>query len=503
MYKASVFLFFLVLFSCPSRETIGQVTGIESRPANETNTKVKRLVHEGIELTDAGQLPQAVLAFEEAIRLDPDYADAHAALGRAYFKMRQWRRAVDYLHRAAALNTKQRQATNGSQQQSAATNPNANGAQKQQEPETATPKDSPSVRPRVAGPPPSGQTVKSESPEVKSQSVASEVSRPATQTSSSPPIKLDTVEVPQRTSPEVEKTTSEVLPLKSEAASVPEQKQEPAGDRVSMSASPVSPNPESPGVSPIPLKPSNEDVSLTKIYRVGPGDVLDVRINEAEPRQSTLFTVTPAGQLEHPILAEPLSVSALTTEEIETKIQDELKKRALIDNPQVTVGVRDYASHSILVTGLVKDSGTKFLRREAIPLYVVVADADPLPEAAKVTVLRSEQNQMYEIDLTKVADMSLLVRPGDVINLQRNETQFIYVGGEVKAPGEKIFRRGITLTQAILSAGGMTPKSKVAEIDRDDGKGFLVKTSFKLDDIQTGKIMDPLLRPGDRITIQR
>ena len=442
MYKATAFLFFLVLFSCSS-ETIGQVTGTESRPANETNTKVKRLVNEGIELTGVGQLAQAVRALEEAIRLDPHHAEAYAALGRAYFKMREWRRAVDYLHRAAALNQ----------------------AKKLPDPTTTE-----------------------------------------TQTSASPALKLDTVEVPPQTPTvvmPVAQTSGEASPLKSDEASAPEQKQEPTGDKVSMSASPVSPNPETPGVSPIPLKPSNEDISLTKIYRVGPNDVLDVRINEAEPRQSTLFTVTAAGLLEHPILAEPLSVSALTTEEIGIKIQDDLKKRALIDNPQVTVGVRDYASHSIHVTGLVKDSGTKFLRREAIPLYVVVADADPLPEAAKVTVLRREQNQMFEIDLTKVADMSLLVRPGDVINLQRNETQFIYVGGEVKAPGEKIFRRGITLTQAILSAGGMTPKSKVAEIDRDDGKGFLVKTSFRLNDIQTGKMMDPLLRPGDRITIQR
>ena len=254
---------------------------------------------------------------------------------------------------------------------------------------------------------------------------------------------------------------------------------------------------------PIPLNSANEDVSLTRIYRVGPGDVLDVRINQSQPQQSTLFTVTPAGLLEHPLLAEPLNVSALTTDEIESRIQTDLKQRAVIENPEVSVAVRDYASHSILVSGLVKESGTRFLRREAIPLYVVVADAQPLPEAAKVTVVRNELNQMFEVDLTKVADMNLLVRPGDVVNLQRNETLFIYVGGEVKAPGEKVFRPGLTLTQAIISAGGVTSKSKVAEISRNDDQGFLVKTSAKLKDIQTGKVMDPVIKAGDRIMILR
>jgi protein involved in polysaccharide export with SLBB domain len=465
MYKAFWFWFLLVLFSCSASPAIGQVTSKASRPSNTTNTEATRLLQEGIDLTDAGQLPQAVRAFEEAIKLDPHYAEAYAALGRAYFKMREWRRAVDNLRRAAALNA------------------------------------TPAVAATVVSPTPSTQAAQPEPSEVKTQPAESPVNKPA-------PVEpvAQTAERSQETPPQEtqgEKTDAEVSPSKTGAASAQEEKQEPSGVSVSMSSSPTSSTVESRGVTPIPLTPSNEDVSLTKVYRVGPGDVLDVRIKEAQPGQSTLFTVTPTGLLEHPMLAEPLNVSTLTTEEIETKIQDDLKKRALIDDPKVTVGVRDYASHSILVSGLVKESGTKFLRREAIPLYVVVADAQPLPEAGKVTVVRNELKQMFEIDLTETAEMSLLVRPGDVINLQPNETQFIYIGGEVKAPGEKIFRRGLTLTQAIISAGGMTSKSKVAEIGRDDGSGFLVKTSFNLKDIQTGKAMDPLIKIGDRIMILR
>ncbi|HKR12390.1 MAG TPA: polysaccharide biosynthesis/export family protein [Pyrinomonadaceae bacterium] len=465
MYRAFI-LFFVVLFGTSSRETIGQVT---SRPANETTTEAKRLVQEGIELTGAGQLPQAVRALEEAVKLDPHSADAYSALGRAYFKMREWRMAVDNLHRASALNAKQRQ-----------------------EQKTAVPRDSVPVRTELVRAEPvklepvKTELVKPQLPEEKPDAVSQ-----AHPVAATLPNVINALDLTQLTALEIP------LPEK------PAEKQEPIGVSVSLSeAPPPSPTEVNP-VSPIPIKPSNEDVSLTKIYRVGPGDVLDVRTNEAQAGQSTLFTITPAGQLEHPLLAEPLNVSALTPEEIQTRIQDDLKKRALSENPVVAVGVRDYASHTILVSGLVKDSGTKILRREAIPLYVVVADAQPLPEAARVTVVRNELSQMFEIDLTDVVEMNLLVRPGDVVNLLANETQFIYVGGEVKAPGEKIFRRGLTLTQAIISAGGVTKKSKVAEIGRDDGQGFLLKTNFKLKDIQTGKTMDPLIKPGDRIMILR
>ena len=97
--------------------------------------------------------------------------------------------------------------------------------------------------------------------------------------------------------------------------------------------------------------------------------------------------------------------------------------------------------------------------------------------------------------------MNLLVRPGDVITLVAPVTQFVYVGGEVKSPGEKTYRRGLTLTQAIIAAGGVTPKAKEARLGRDDGKGFLVVTRFKLKEIESGKIQDPVIKPGDRITI--
>jgi polysaccharide biosynthesis/export protein len=243
------------------------------------------------------------------------------------------------------------------------------------------------------------------------------------------------------------------------------------------------------------------DLALTKLYRVGAGDVLDIRINDAQSPQSTLFTITPAGLLEHPLLAEPLPVGGLSVEEIGSSIEGDLKRRALAESPKVSVAVRDYASHTILVSGLVKDSGTKILRREAIPLYVVVADAQPLPEAARVTVLRAEANEAYDIDLAQPAEMNLLVRPGDVITLHANVTQFLYIGGEVKSPGEKIFRRGLTLTQALIAAGGVTNKAKEARLGRDDGKGFLTVTRIKLKDIESGKVPDPQVRPGDRITI--
>lgn len=248
-------------------------------------------------------------------------------------------------------------------------------------------------------------------------------------------------------------------------------------------------------------KVSADEQALTTIYRVGPGDVLDVRVNDVASTESTAFTITPSGFLEHPGLAQPLPVVGLTVDEISSKFEDDLKRGGLGADTRVSVGVRDYVSHAILVSGLVKEPGTKILRREAIPLYVVVADAQPLREAAKAILFQKKSNQVYTVDLAEPVDMNLLVHPGDVLTIEANPTQFFYIGGEVKSPGEKPFRRGLTLTQAIIIAGGLNGKSGEARLARDDGKGFLVMIRYKLKDIDSGKRPDPLIQAGDRITI--
>lgn len=423
MFRSLIILIVVVVVSSFSATPISAQGRLNKDFASsrETHSEAKRLYGEGVKYALAGLFSQAAQLFQQATKLDPQFADAHFSLGHAYYDMRRWQDAIDSLQRALELNPSDLEA----------------------------------------------QDLLEQSRDMLARETGKKVS-PASVTS--PPVA---------------------------AKSAPQ----PVANKVSLSEKPT----------PAPVPPTetstNEanaaanELALTKLYRVGPGDVLDVRINDAAATQSTLFTVTPAGLLEHPSLAEPLHVGGLSVDEIRASIESDLKRRALSENPKVSVAVRDYASHTILVSGLVKDSGTKILRREAIPLYVVVADAQPLPEAAKATVVRSESNQTYEIDLAQPAEMNLLVRPGDVITVHANPTQFLYIGGEVKSPGEKTYRRGLTLTQAILAAGGTTKKAKEARLGRDDGRGFLTVTTLKLKDIESGKVPDPMVRPGDRIMI--
>lgn len=248
-------------------------------------------------------------------------------------------------------------------------------------------------------------------------------------------------------------------------------------------------------------KRAASDEALTGIYRVGAGDVLDVRLTDAGTTQLTLFNVSATGFFQHPDLSAPVLAAGLTVGEIAERIEADLKQKSSIANPKVSVAVEEYISHTILVSGLVREPGTKSLKREAIPLFVVVADAQPLPEAGRVRVQRNVSNQSFTIDLSETAALNMLARPGDVITLLERQPQFFYVSGRVNSPGEKIFRRGLTLTQAIIAAGGLGKDGKKAQLARDNGRGFLSVTVYKLKDIDSGRLPDPQIQPGDRITI--
>jgi polysaccharide export outer membrane protein len=264
------------------------------------------------------------------------------------------------------------------------------------------------------------------------------------------------------------------------------------GERVALTEKPADKTP--------PNIPDRKN-DLAALYKVGAGDVLDIRIAGSPNQESTLFTVSSTGMLEYPILGQPLKVLGLTTNEISTNIGAEMRRLAIGRESDPQVGVRDYNSHTILVSGLVKEPGTKILRREAIPLYVVLADAQPLPEASQVTVISQHSDKARVIELSDAQQTSMLVLPGDVVSVTQASKQFFYVGGEVKAPGEFSYHKGLSLTQAILAAGGVSPSGEKVELTRGAGDGLLSLSKFKLKDINNGKVPDPLIEPGDRIMV--
>jgi polysaccharide export outer membrane protein len=241
--------------------------------------------------------------------------------------------------------------------------------------------------------------------------------------------------------------------------------------------------------------------AATLVYRVGPGDVLDIQLSNYPSRNSTLFTVLPDGLLEYPLAGNPIVVRGMTTVEIAALLQQRIK---IFDNPKVKVDVRDYASHAVTIVGFVSAPGTKILRREAVPLYTLLAEALVLPEAARATITRPGAPPIV-VDLKDSRLAAALILPGDSIKVTGAPAaiaQYFFVGGEIKSPGQKPFHPGLTLTQAILASGGTKTSADLkVKVSRQATDGKLATEEFNLRKIQTGKAPDPVLKSGDRLEV--
>lgn len=271
-----------------------------------------------------------------------------------------------------------------------------------------------------------------------------------------------------------------------------------AASGVGMSASEAAPG------TTAATAPVVDDPDPTAVYRVGPGDVLDIRLLKRGARPtSTAFEVTPTGLLSYPSLAEPLKAAGLTTNQIATRLGAQLKLKAVGADPEIAVGVRDYASHAIIVSGMVKEAGTKVLQREGVPLYVIIAYAQPLPGAGQALVVSRATGRTTAVDISDASATKMLVRPGDVITVSPRPEQYVYVSGAVRQPGQKRFSIGLTLTQAIMAAGGVVSSqgATFVTVTRQEVDGRLASTRYSVAEIKAGKTPDPLMRPGDRVEV--
>jgi protein involved in polysaccharide export with SLBB domain len=277
-----------------------------------------------------------------------------------------------------------------------------------------------------------------------------------------------------------------------------------ARPRIAAATAKIESEPVKVSTAPTTISAPTTPSAPTQIYRVGVGDILDIQIRDSLSTRSTLFTVTDGGLLDYPLAGAPLAVGGLTTDAIAQLLRSAIK---VLNNPEINVQVRDYASHTAKVIGFVSLPGDKVLRREAVPLYVVISQAMPLDDAVSVTIVRNGKD-LTAIDLAYISFTNQTVLAGDVIKVSAqtpaSSTEYFFAGGEVNAPGQKSFHTGLSLTQAIMASGGTSMNAgAVVRVSRQGSDGRLTAIEYNLRSIQNGKAADPLIQKNDRVEVSR
>jgi len=206
---------------------------------------------------------------------------------------------------------------------------------------------------------------------------------------------------------------------------------------------------------------------FTQEYRVGPKDLLEISVFGADELSRTV-RVSEDGKVTLPLLGEVL-VDGLTKSELEKKLADLLGEK-YVQNPQVTVFIREYQSKRVSVLGAVEKPGPYQLLGR-LTLMQIVSEAGGLTRDAgsDIIIIRqlldgtstSLRISIDDLFLKGDAQLNVPLEPGDIVNIPVDKLVAVYVFGQVKNPGALQVKRSAipTLLQAIAQAGGFTERA--------------------------------------------
>lgn len=220
-------------------------------------------------------------------------------------------------------------------------------------------------------------------------------------------------------------------------------------------------------------------------YRIGPGDVLDIRVFNRPLLSRDAVRVDGRGMIRMPLLEEEIDAACRT----EGELAQEIAKRYLKyqRNPNVEVFVKDYNSQPVAVIGAVARPGQFRLQRRVRLLELLTYAGGPAERsgsrlnivhaparfqcsAAKDGQLAEAQKELealtsYNLNdtLRGVDEANPYVEPGDIIDLP--EADQVFIVGNIERPRSIPLKdQPITVSMAVAMAGGTLPDTKTSKI---------------------------------------
>lgn len=256
--------------------------------------------------------------------------------------------------------------------------------------------------------------------------------------------------------------------------------------------------------------PTSDGPGVAGHYEIGAEDLLEITVFEL-PELNRTVRVAADGSISMPLVGV-IPVSGLSQRAVEQRLRALLQERFL-ENPQVSVFIREHRSKTISVIGAIQTPGTLETLGIQNLLQAISAAGGLTREAGhNLFILRSLPDggqRRIEIDLHGLTirgdpELNIALAPGDVINIPIEDPLLIYVSGAVRAPGRIEVKRSdrVTLLQAITQAGGPTDRANeraVLILRRTDGGPN--KARIDLKEIKKGRSADPILQDGDVIVV--
>ena len=225
--------------------------------------------------------------------------------------------------------------------------------------------------------------------------------------------------------------------------------------------------------SKVSPQPSAQD------YVISPEDQLEIYVLDV-PELSRTYRVSQGGQIDVPLLPEPIAAAGLTTARLSQLIAEKLKQAGMVEHPHVTVQVMQSRLHSVAIAGAVKQPQI-YATLGKTTILDAISQAGGLAEDAGNTAIvvrgdaasralaseasgeapaggGSPNSRTVKVDLKRLMEtgdpsLNLTLYPGDRVTVQR--AGVVYVVGAVNLAGGFVLtsdRAQMTVLRAIALA---------------------------------------------------
>jgi polysaccharide export outer membrane protein len=251
--------------------------------------------------------------------------------------------------------------------------------------------------------------------------------------------------------------------------------------------------------------------ALTPGYRIGPKDLLEIRVFEV-PELNVERRVSEDGNVNLPLIGN-VPVEGLGEDELAARLKILLEAK-YVQRASVAIQVREFRSKPISVLGAVRNPGTlAFSGRWSLMEAILACGGLTDQRGPKIFILRRGVNGLTDQVTIDVDDLLVRVDPdanlpifsSDVINIPPAEVLTVFCLGEIGKPGAVTFKstERVTLLTVIAQAGGLSDRaSRKIRIKRLDASNRWIEMEVDYKSILSGKRADIELHGGDVVLVK-
>lgn len=207
--------------------------------------------------------------------------------------------------------------------------------------------------------------------------------------------------------------------------------------------------------APAPAAPAATQSASTDGYVLGINDRVRVLVF-GEQSLSGEFLVDSTGRIAMPFIGE-IEAAGLTRRQLEERLEKKLAAEEILLDPRVSVDFLNLRPYYIL--GEVGKPG-EYPYTQGLNVFNAVATAGGFTTLANQTrVMIKRQGETVETEYSLLSPVT--VQPGDTIRVIKGA---FYILGEVNRPGEYPFTEGLTVQNAVATAGGFTYRANQGQV---------------------------------------